>query len=788
MRTPSTCFLSLLAFSAFDNSQSFQQSHIPLKFKRKLHLSPILSGRFFDISSTYALELSPALPDLPFGELAKELSNALDIGSALEGTSGISEATTTLVLESVGQDLLVFLAASVLVTPICTFSRITPILGYLIAGAILGPHGLDVFANTQADVELGDFGILFLLFSEGLEVSTQRLQKLTNYVPLAVAQISLTAGVLTAAILSLPQNLERFLPLDKGLINIQNPIEALVLALAGTLSTSAFVFPVLKEREWEEEETGQAATSILLIQDLFVAPLLVLLPYIVGEDPTDYSAIGFLTLKATVGFGLVVAAGSSILRRLFKLVASTRSTETFVATCLLVSAGMGVIAKSLGLTDTVGAFAAGVLLANTNYRAQIQADILPFKGILLGIFFMDAGTSFDWMFVVQEIPTILAAVFALLFLKASTMILATRVPQWIEPNRLSIAGGVKVAFLLAGGGEFAFVILAVAEKLGVLPKELGGLLTAVVLITMAVTPLLGSIAESFSNRVARTLEEDSVLDEAVEPSTLAAINAIVVCGYGEVGRSTLEALGKEFSELNVQKHGDQKLPRLVAFDNDPSLAESILMPVEGTAVLFGDGSNPKVIQNHGITEPAAIFVSYENPGRVLSATSRIRAEFPDTPLYTRAQTRSEAQSLQAAGATEIVVELDELSRSAVALMRDELSRSAFDKVKNFPLILGPEELRQSAAAAAGISIEKVDHLFEIFDCIDVDTSGTLSAAELTTFIRKSNKAIVSDEELDQMEDWIRTVVAEPIDTIEFCRLYERAPELLREGLSIRHVI
>ena len=280
------------------------------------------------------------------------------------------------------------------VTLLSTALGTSPILGYLVAGAVLGPHGWDVFSNAKADVELGDFGILFLLFSEGLEVTSARLKKLSDYLPLGFAQISLTTGVITAAILlGAPQFLDRLLPLDKGFIDIRNPTEAVVLALAGTLSTSAFIFPVLKERGWEGENSGQAATSILLLQDLFVAPLLVVLPYVVGQGPTDFLAIGFLTAKAAIGFGFVMFVGSFLLQWMFGVVAKTRSTETFVALSLLVSVGMGAVAKSLGLTDTAGAFAAGVLLANTNFRAQIQADVLPFKGILLGIFFMDGTFS-----------------------------------------------------------------------------------------------------------------------------------------------------------------------------------------------------------------------------------------------------------------------------------------------------------------------------------------------------------------------------------------------------------
>jgi len=389
------------------------------RFRRKGGATLLQAAPFFDI-----------INNLPFEDVSRQLSDALDIGADFlqdsdtlsAGSANIPEAETSIVLESVGQDLLIFLFSSVVVTLISNATGISPILGYLIAGAIMGPHGLDVFSNERADVELGDFGILFLLFSEGLEVSSQRLAKLKNYLPLGFAQISLTTGVITAALLlGAPQFFDRFLPLDEGFIDISNPTEAVVLALAGTLSTSAFIFPVLKERGWEGEDAGQAATSILLLQDLFVAPLLVILPFVVGQGPTDYVAIAFLTAKAALGFGFVMYVLSKVLQQIFRVVAKTKSSETFVALSLLVSVGMGVVAKSLGLTDTAGAFAAGILLANTNFRAQIQADILPFKGILLGIFFMDAGSLFDTELVLSELPTVLTGAISLIILKGITV-------------------------------------------------------------------------------------------------------------------------------------------------------------------------------------------------------------------------------------------------------------------------------------------------------------------------------------------------------------------------------
>mmetsp|Transcript_27607 Transcript_27607/g.31507 ORF Transcript_27607/g.31507 Transcript_27607/m.31507 type:complete len:856 (+) Transcript_27607:266-2833(+) len=744
---------------------------------------------------------------VPFGEFSRQVSDNLDIGDALNRDVGnIPEAATSMVLDSIGKDLLVFLSASVLVTPICASIGITPILGYLLAGALLGSHGLDVFSNSKADVELGDFGILFLLFSEGLEVSTTRFRKLTEYLPLGLAQITLTAGVLTMGILLGAPFLEKFVTLDEGLININSPIEALVLALAGTLSTSAFVFPVLKDQGWEEEDSGQAATSILLLQDLLVAPLLVLLPFVVGTGNTDYDAIGFLTAKATLGFGFVIFLGSRILRQIFEMVAQAKSTETFVALVLLVSVGMGVIAKSLGLTDTVGAFAAGVLLANTNYRAQIQADILPFKGILLGIFFMDAGTSFNTNLVMTELPTILAGVSSLILLKASTMLLATRVPRWMEPNRLTPAEGIKVALLLAGGGEFAFVVLALAENLGVLPVDLGGLLTAIVLITMAVTPLLGQLADKVSkayggDAIIPTLDVSAEMVEQISTtstvdatiSTEVARNAIVVCGFGDAGRSTLQVLSNEYermininSAINKMSSGDSSTvrfstpPKLVAFDTDPSLVDTYSLISKDSALLFGDSSNPEVLKSSGISDPTAIFISYEEHGEVVSAASRLRAAFPTVPIYATSKTRAEAELIREAGANEVIVQQDKIPSSALITL-DTLSKKAMEALQGSTIESPVTEV---------VASEEDDLLLEIYNSIIAKYSGggVVDADGLANVLRKSNRSITSDQELDRMEAWIRAAVPgvngkRPINEEEFCQLYRCSPPFVQETLS-----
>lgn len=729
-----------------------------------------------------ALQL-PFFPDgiiqLPYSDMGRQLFGDLGIAGALSGN--VPEEQTGIVLESIGHDILVFLLASVVVTPVANQLGVTSILGYLIAGALLGPHGFDVFNNVKADVELGDFGILFLLFSEGLEVSKSRLQKLANYLPLGVAQISLTAGVLTAAIMGAPEYLERLIPLDAGLINIHNPIEALVLALAAALSTSAFIFPVLKEMEWEDEEAGQAATSILLLQDLFVAPLLVLLPFVVGQGETDYSAIAFLTAKATLGFGSVVFVGSYVLTKIFNLVAQARSTETFVALCLLVSVGMGAIAKSLGLTDTAGAFAAGVLLANTNYRAQVQADIVPFKGILLGIFFMEAGSNFDLDLVLAEWATILTGSLCLVAIKAATLFAATRIPENFEPNRLPYKDAVRLSLLLSGGGEFAFVVLALAERLDVLPKDLGSLLTAIILITMGLTPLLGQLAR----KITEELEEPQSVElsektnaDSVQPQVRS--DSIVVCGYGEVGYSLINVLANEYI-ADSSFDGDFGPPHIVAFDSNPSLVDKAIAPTKNTIVLFGDATNPEVIRLSGITSPAAIFITYADHPKVLSATSRLRLMFKDVPIYVRASARNEAITLKAAGANEVIVEADELPRSAISLLRNEYS-PAGDILTTLSRS-SPEEVRQAAALLSSLSLTELDRVLELFECIDQDSNSMVDAEELTFYLKKTNTGIASDSEAEVIERYVALAVRYPLKCFDFVRLYSRSPEKIKQRLA-----
>lgn len=307
------------------------------------------------------------------------VADILESGRAADDAEALKEAGKA-ALGGLGRDVLTFLAASVAVVPLSKWLGVTPVLGFLATGCLLGPHGLGLFLDTEADLQLGDLGILFLLFSEGLNLSPERLSALRAFSGLGVLQILTSMGLFFFGILLggpiVVNYIAPVIQMDDFIYQIfSSPVEAFCIAAAGALSSSAFVLPVLKEKKWEDKPEGIAALSILLLQDLAVAPLLVILPLLAGSGPQSSTELGVLVLKGTVGFGAVLAIGSVLLKYVFDVVAAARSTETFVATALLVALGMGQAAEYLGLSATTGAFAAGVLLAGNRYRAQIKADI-----------------------------------------------------------------------------------------------------------------------------------------------------------------------------------------------------------------------------------------------------------------------------------------------------------------------------------------------------------------------------------------------------------------------------
>jgi len=846
----------------------YVQTTVPLQNLDCKSFASSLSPIHHDISPS-SLALSP----MDFGDIPSTIHSLWDttmhVAEAViapltsdthSALTSLPEAERTEVaaesLSAVGHDLMLFLAAAVLVDPLAKILGVAPVLLYLLLGFVAGPYGISLFqSGTKVNSEIGDFGILFLLFVEGLNLSPERLKALGGFFSLGLAQMLLSVGGIFFLfffggpyLLPIVQDVR--VPIDPQTLQLlERPVVAFSIAAAGALSSSAFVLPILKEKGWEKRADGIAALSILLLQDLAVAPLLVALPLVAEYDRNggsmiqDPASLGILAAKATIGFGSVLALASVILRQIFQVVASYGSSQTFVAASLLVAVGMGVIADDLGLSSTTGAFAAGVLLAESGYRAQIEADIKPFEGILLGVFFVTAGASLDPMTCITQWPTLLAGITTFIVIKIIIIFAAGGFALG-----LTRADSARVALLLAGGGEFAFVVFKVAEDLGVLTPELCKLLIASVIISMSLTPILGVVAEYMGNLIEewdrahdnlangmelngqiedydvnltderRIREAFEIFDEdgngkiSVEelqkvltkpgttdqmlteeevkaviarfddnndgflqfdefaalwtskrraaigdgtesvgneiPSSLS--NAVVVCGYGQVGQYLCSALDQ------ANKAGIAGGVSYVAFSRDPSRISAGVL--NGATVVYGDGASPSLIRASGVEKPSAFAIVYRGESRCLEATTRLREAYPSVPIYVRAGRREFASKLMQAGATEVVVETEKLAESmrtlvsrygdiSIALIKDALLAQSVNGKLEQDLPLTELELAD-LAYECNKTPEELKELYEIFSTsLDKNENGEVQLAELRDQLLKRRNQPMDDKSL-----------------------------------------
>ncbi|XP_035540404.1 K(+) efflux antiporter 3, chloroplastic-like [Juglans regia] len=567
---------------------------------------------------------------------------AIDVANALE------------VINDLGSDTLTFLAVTVLVVPAFKVIRASPILGFFFGGIVLNQFGL--FRNLTDVKVLSEWGILFLLFEMGLELSFARLKALAKFAfGMGLTQVVLCTLAFTA--FELPPNgaigtriLEFLFHSRPDLVNIRSIDEAVVIGAALSLSSSAFVLQLLAEKGELPTRFGSATLGILLLQDIAVVPLLVILPVLESQNLVEESIWPMLakeSLKALGGLGLLSLAGKFLLRRVFEVVAEARSSEAFVALCLLTVAGTSLLTQKLGFSDTLGAFLAGAILAETNFRTQIEADIRPFRGLLLGLFFVTTGTSIDMQLLFREWPNVLSLLAGLIAIK--TLIITAIGPR----VGLTIQESVRIGLLLSQGGEFGFVVFSLANRLGVLPLELNKLLIIVVVLSMALTPFLNEAGR----RAAEFIEDKSDADDkAVEMGSFDVSEPVVILGFGQMGQVLANLLS---TPLASGLDGDALGMHYVAFDLDPSIVKASRKL--GFPTLYGDGSRPAVLQSAGISSPKAVMVMYTGRNRTIEAVQRLRLAFPVIPIYARAQDLAHLLDLKKAGVTDAILENAETS-------------------------------------------------------------------------------------------------------------------------------
>ncbi|XP_027347537.1 K(+) efflux antiporter 3, chloroplastic isoform X3 [Abrus precatorius] len=533
------------------------------------------------------------------------------------------------VINDLGLDTLTFLGVTVLIVPTFKLLRASPILGFFCAGVVLNQFGL---IRNLTDVKvLSEWGILFLVVLSTLAFTAFELPP---------------NGAVGTKIL------EFLFHSRPDLVNIRSVDEAVVIGAALSLSSSAFVLQLLAEKGELPTRFGSATLGILLLQDLAVVPLLVILPILESQTISQESIWPMLaqeSLKALGGLGLLSLGAKYILRRVFEVVADTRSSEAFVALCLLTIAGTSLVTQNLGFSDTLGAFLAGAILAETNFRTQIEADIRPFRGLLLGLFFLTTGTSIDMQLLLREWPNVLSLLGGLIAIK--TLIITAIGPR----VGLTLQESVRIGLLLSQGGEFGFVVFSLANRLGVLPLELNKLLIIVVVLSMALTPFLNEAGRRAANFIEDKFDAENK-QKISETVNYDASEPVVILGFGQMGQVLANFLS---NPLATGGDSDAVGWPYVAFDLDPTVVKTAREL--GFPILYGDGSRPDVLHSAGIHSPKAIMIMYTGKKKTIEAVQRLRLIFPAIPIYARARDLKHLLDLKKAGATDAILENAETS-------------------------------------------------------------------------------------------------------------------------------
>jgi monovalent cation:H+ antiporter-2, CPA2 family len=531
-------------------------------------------------------------------------------------------------------DALVVLGTAGILVPIVSRFGISPVLAYLGAGALLGPLGLGslikvfppLFWVTVGDAKdvagIAELGIVFLLFLIGLELSLSRLLTMRRLVfGLGGLQVVATTALLAAAA-------------DHAGLSHS---EAIILGACLSLSSTAIVLELLSNQERLTTNVGRAAFSVLLAQDLAVIPILMFISLLAaGPGGSVLQSLGRAFVQAVVALTVIVLFGRLLMRPLFRLVASTRSRELFIAAVLFVVIAAGVIASEAELSMELGAFVAGLLLAETEYRKAIEAAIEPFKGLLLGIFFFTVGMDIDVRELVHAPDLLFGAVVGLIAVKALLVIGLAKM------FRLSWATSVETGLLLGPGGEFAFVGLGMASALGLIEVRLASAALAVTSITMALTPGLSFAARRLG---ARLRTSTAVAAELTARPAAEQKHAIVV-GYGRVGKVVCALL---------KDHG---IP-FVAADSDSSTVTRDRR--DGHEVYYGDASDDKFLEICGLAQAAGVIITIHNHDLIDEVVEHVRAKRPDILIVSRARDANHARHLYQLGATDAVPETVEAS-------------------------------------------------------------------------------------------------------------------------------
>jgi monovalent cation:proton antiporter-2 (CPA2) family protein len=530
---------------------------------------------------------------------------------------------------------LVLLAAAVLSVPIARRLGLSAIVAYLVAGIVIGPSGLAVFGTPESIVPVSELGIVMLLFLIGLELELGRLVAMRRAIfGLGALQLMLTALAIGA------------LAYTAGLVDWRG---AVIAGLALAMSATAIALEILDERGHLQLDYGQRAFAILLFQDMAVVPLLAALPLLAqGASAHADLGSGLRAVGLIAGaIALIIVAGKYLLNPFFRLLAQTGSREVMTAAALLVVLGAALIMQMAGMSMALGAFLAGVLLAESSYRHELEADIEPFRGLLLALFFMGIGMSIDLAVVRANLWLIVIAAIIITVLKAAVVWALFRTTCRHRGD------GIRAGSVLTAAGEFAFVLIPLGGSLGVLDASQASILTAIAAVTMLLGPLVASLTEALLPRFfpPDTREPDDFSD---------ARGSVLVIGFGRFGQIVSQCLLAEGIDVTT-------------IDKDPGTLESAAL--FGFKVYYGDGTRLDVLRAAGAGNARLIAICIDDREAASRIVDLVHAEFPGTKLYVRSFDRRHTLQLFAKG---VDFELRETFESALAFGRHTLEALGLD--------------------------------------------------------------------------------------------------------------
>ena len=530
------------------------------------------------------------------------------------------------------RDVVLFLATAGVVVPIFRRWNLSPILGFLGAGVILGPFELGAFhldvpwlsyftiKNPAQMTQLAEFGVVFLLFAIGLELSWERLQTMRHLVfGLGSLQVALCATAIAGI----------------AILFGQDPVAAALIGSALALSSTAIVMPLLAEQKRQYSRPGRVTFSVLLFQDLAVAPILVTIAVLGGHRGESFSPKLLLAFApAALGVLGLVVLGRLVLRPMMRSVAKAKSEELFVAASLLVVIGAGLVAAVTGLSMALGAFIAGLLLAETEYRREVETTVEPFKGLLLGLFFVSVGSELDLSLLAANPVLIVGAMLGLMMLNGGIIFGLAR--AFGLRNRAAM----ETALLLAASGEFAFVVLTAAVEEGLLDRQLSQTILVSSTLSMFCIPMLAAVGATISRRALKG--SGPVLPEPER----AGESKVLVVGYGRVGKLVAEMLTRH------------QIPWM-AIERVPKLIEAGRRA--GHDVFFGDASRSEMLHRFGLNAVLALVVTIDSPEATEAVVVNARDLRPDLTIVARARDAQQAKRLYELGASDAVPETIEAS-------------------------------------------------------------------------------------------------------------------------------